>query len=119
MKRLAYSLFILIAALPTLVPMAAVGLAIQGIVLTARGSVVGAIFCLAAAVYLALVMFAPTSAVPGARTYRALCDAERERGRATQLMRDLTSGKRGVPGALEARRTPGDPGDPAERDLRG
>lgn len=93
----AYTLFILIAALPSLVPVLAVTLPLQAVWLAVRGYRIVAVLCLILAAYCAALTVGPPSAVPGGAAFQAMRKTAERQQFAQKMVRSSSFGGSGAP----------------------
>ncbi|WP_156424739.1 hypothetical protein [Novosphingobium fuchskuhlense] len=93
----AYTLFILMAALPALVPVLATVLPLQAAVFAVRGYRIAAVLCVVVAAFCAALAFGPASAVPGGEAFQAMRKTAERQAFAQKMMRSSTFGGTGAP----------------------
>ncbi len=93
----AYTLFILMAALPALVPVLATVLPLQAAVFAVRGYRIAAVLCLIIAGSCAALAFGPASAVPGGEALQAMRKTAERQAFAQKMMRSSSFGGTGAP----------------------
>jgi len=96
----AYTLFILMAAVPTLVPVLAIALPAQAAWLATRGYRVLPVICLVLAGYCAMLAFGPAGAVPGGEAFQALRKSAERQQFARKMMGSSTFGGSGKPATV-------------------
>ncbi len=94
-EMLAYSLFILVGVLPTLVPVLAVTLPFQAGWLAMRSHWVMAMLCLMLAGYCAALAFGPVDSVPGWQEFQDLSKVQERRDLGSRMMHSSAFGGTG------------------------
>ena len=107
----AYSLFVMIGVLPTLVPVLAVMLPLQACWLAMRNQWVMATLCLMLAGYCAALAFGPADSVPGGHEFHALSKAQERQNLGRRMMQSSSFGGTGKAVTVgELKKAYGEPG---------